>query len=66
KYKLDHSEIEAIWPTLHECLLLKRRNIKKKVLKEPHLRIQDNSSNIDLQVQQRTTVDIDANGQGQA
>ncbi|CAF4806087.1 unnamed protein product [Rotaria sp. Silwood1] len=66
KYKLDHSEIEAIWPTLHECLLLKRRNIKKKVLKEPHLRTQDNSSNIDLQLQQRTTVDIDANGQGQA
>lgn len=31
KYNLTNAELAAIWPSLHDCLLLKWRNVKKKM-----------------------------------
>ncbi|CAF3347709.1 unnamed protein product [Rotaria socialis] len=62
-YRLNHSELEAVWPTLHDCLLLKRRNAKKKVAKMRQSDIQDNSSNNNLPASQSTSIKISTNEQ---
>ncbi|CAF2156232.1 unnamed protein product [Rotaria magnacalcarata] len=30
KYKLEKQEFQLVWPSLRECILVKRHNVKKK------------------------------------